>query len=287
MPGTLKVVTDSNVSGRDLLVPLIRSTRAVAPIVGVILKVAVAIILAAVVLTVVMTILPDTEPGPQASFETVESPEDGVVEFVHVSGDTIALDRIYVAGNGELDRSALGSEVTAGDRIRVTDIVADEGDTVRLAWEDETETESILLTEQELTADHMGIDSPPSGDVEIVDDVDADSDELEVETSNYENMTTAYLVVKNNDTGEEVTFPETEETVVTVSTDDIGGVDGDDEIVAELYATDERTTLLDSDTEQASGGGGGPGFTFATVGLALLLAALLGRREEAGGESSE
>jgi hypothetical protein len=61
-------------------------------------------------------------------------------------------------------------------------------------------------------------------------------------------------------------------------------------ITAGLYASDDRAVLLDTDNETVSSGGGGggggvPGFSFPTVGLALLFASLLGRRRNGVGES--
>jgi FlaG/FlaF family flagellin (archaellin) len=257
------------------------SIRAVSPVVGVILKVAIAVILAAVVATTVLTILPDAEPGPTASFEASEDPENGTVVFVHVGGDTIDADRLEVVGAGTINRTKLGDEVTAGERIRIERIVADEGDEIRLRWNDEKEQKAALMTERTLTAEHTGVDNPPSGTVTITtSDISPGDSEFDVETSEYENTTTAFLVVKNADTGDEVTYPNTGETTVTVDTAPLNIGDGD-QIRAELYDTEDRVIELDNDTTTvSSGGGGGPGFTFTAVALAVVLAGWLNRRQD-------
>jgi FlaG/FlaF family flagellin (archaellin) len=277
------------VSDSDLKPRLLGSVRAVSPIIGVILKVALAVVFATVVITAVLTIVPDADPGPQVTFETIGAPENGTVEFVHVSGDTIRTEQLRVTGAGTLNQTALGPEVTAGERIRVEKIVAEEGDTISLAWDSEEETESVLLAERTLRADHTGIDNPPSGEVEILDTDIQPGDTFDVRTSNYENTTSAFLGVRNKDTGDEKTFADISETTVTVDTDDINADDGDT-IRVGLYASDDRAVLLDTDNETVTNGGGGggpiPGFSFTTVGLALLLASLLGRSRNEGGEAS-
>lgn len=281
-------------SDSDLKPRLLGSVRAVSPIIGVILKVALAVVFATVVITAVLTIVPDTDPGPQATFETAGNPENGTVEFVHVSGDTIRTEQLRVAGGGTFNRTALGEEVTAGDKIRVEKIVAEKGETVSLAWDDEEAAESVLLAERTLTADHTGIDSPPSGDVTILDTDIQPGDTFDVQTSNYENTTSAFLGIRNVDTGDEKTFTDVSKmTTVTVDTNDINADDVGDTIRAGLYASDDRAVLLDTDNETVTSGGGGgggggpiPGFSFTTVGLALLLASLLGRYRDDGGESN-
>lgn len=259
------------------------------PVIGVILKVAIAVILAAVVVTSVLTILPDTDPGPTVSFQATEDPDNGTVVFVHVGGDTVDADKLEAVGSGTINRTKLGSEVDAGDRIRIERIVADEGDSVRLRWNDDEEQKAVLITERTLTAEHTGIDSPPSGTVSIVTSNISPSDsDFDVETSDYENTTSAFLAVKNADTGDEVTYPNTGETTVTVDTAPLNIGDGD-QIRAELYDTNSRTLELDNDTTTVSsgGGGGGPGFTFSAVAVAVLLAGWFNRRQEQTSEGDD
>jgi flagellin-like protein len=106
--------------------------RAVSPVIGVVLMVAITVILAAVIGTFVLGLSEGREPGPRATFST-EGIDDGStahITIAHEGGDPIDPERTRVifelvedGGSGELgDRDtfepATGEEVlTAGDVV--------------------------------------------------------------------------------------------------------------------------------------------------------------------------
>ena len=85
------------------------SDRAVSPVIGVVLMVAITVILAAVLGTFALELGDTRDPAPQASFSTTVTDEDGAhVTIVHEGGDPIDAARTRVtvrlvegAGSGE------------------------------------------------------------------------------------------------------------------------------------------------------------------------------------------
>ena len=131
-------------------------TRAVSPVIGVILMVAITVILAAVIGTFVLGLGDQVESAPQASFnfdvdddvdfddddvfDEVDGDEvDGVVEITHRGGDNIDLNTVDFRVSGEVDFS-------------VEDIESDQfqaGDTIRIGFENDEpngETVNIVFT---------------------------------------------------------------------------------------------------------------------------------------------
>ena len=76
---------------------LMKETRAVSPVIGVVLMIAIAVILAAVVGTVVLAMGNEPVSTPQASF-SFEYDGDDTVEITHEGGDSIALGELKVNG---------------------------------------------------------------------------------------------------------------------------------------------------------------------------------------------
>ncbi|CCQ37424.1 DUF1628 domain protein [Natronomonas moolapensis 8.8.11] len=115
--------------------------RAVSPVIGVILMVAITVILAAVIGTFVLGLGDSVESAPQASFDFDLDEDNNVVEVTHRGGDTIDLSDLEFRVGGTdttLDDSASGSseitgEFRAGDNGFVS--VADEsGSTVDIVY---------------------------------------------------------------------------------------------------------------------------------------------------------
>ena len=76
--------------------------RAVSPVIGVILMVAITVILAAVIGTFVLGLGDQVESAPQASFNfDYDSSDGGEVEIRHRGGDTIDTSNVDVRVNGE------------------------------------------------------------------------------------------------------------------------------------------------------------------------------------------
>lgn len=92
--------------------------RAISPVVGVAILVAIVTVLAAAAGYAIFALSEETDPAPNAVME-LEPTDDGVTyELQHVSGDGIAGERTRLAGVA--DESALhGERLTAGEKVEV------------------------------------------------------------------------------------------------------------------------------------------------------------------------
>ena len=121
---------------------LIQETRAVSPVIGVVLMIAIAVILAAVVGTVVLAMGNEPVSTPQASFSFEY---DGTeLHITHEGGDAIDADNVYVNGSAVED---VGEEWTAGDTESVT---AGTGEVIRIVWEDPNIDQSSVIASYEI-----------------------------------------------------------------------------------------------------------------------------------------
>jgi len=142
-------------------------SRAVSPVIGVILMVAITVILAAVIGTFVLGLGDSVESAPQAStnFDYVSNNDDGNGEVTirHRGGDTLETDNIGIRVNGEaVDDSSVyindlsgstlndgNQEFNAGNRLVIEDggtaplDVFNEGDEISIVFTD-AERQSIL-----------------------------------------------------------------------------------------------------------------------------------------------
>jgi flagellin-like protein len=111
--------------------------RAVSPVIGVILMVAITVILAAVIGAFVLGLgdqVSDTPPNAQIGFDF----STNSVELSHDGGDNIQNDSVSITANGSEVTTASwgdGTEISAGDTINVTDESnLGSGNTVRVIW---------------------------------------------------------------------------------------------------------------------------------------------------------
>jgi flagellin-like protein len=123
--------------------------RAVSPVIGIVLIVAITVILSAVIGTFALGVGESQDTAPQSSWKTdytSGSPDE--LTLTHDSGDRMEADRlsIIITGSnhdGKYSFSTLGvtGEVSAGTEVTVDDTVGTNLDlssaTVRLVWEDE------------------------------------------------------------------------------------------------------------------------------------------------------
>ena len=94
--------------------------RAVSPVVGVVLMVAITVILAAAVASFVLGLSNVNQEIPQASF----SCDDGAVTMD--SGETLDPDTVYVDGKKWSNRDPdIGSGITAGETITQSEVPSD------------------------------------------------------------------------------------------------------------------------------------------------------------------
>ncbi|WEL27757.1 type IV pilin N-terminal domain-containing protein [Haloferax volcanii] len=129
-------------------------SRAVSPVIGVILMVAITVILAAVIGTFVLGLgdqVGDTAPQASFSFDYDGAQE---ITITHESGDAIAGDQLSVVIPSGLTADTVskktGSDdnMNAGDTIVVELAAGDEledGDEVRLVWTSESGSNSATL----------------------------------------------------------------------------------------------------------------------------------------------
>jgi flagellin-like protein len=136
--------------------------RAVSPVIGVILMVAITVILAAVIGTFVLGIGGEiTESPPNSNIDfafdgdatAVGSPCDltdggtpGVLTITHEGGDTIDADRVELTTAGGTadwpDCSSTGTTISAGDSA---DVDVDDDGTLRVVWTAEGGGQSSTL----------------------------------------------------------------------------------------------------------------------------------------------
>ncbi|WP_424009414.1 type IV pilin [Haloferax denitrificans] len=129
-------------------------SRAVSPVIGVILMVAITVILAAVIGTFVLGLGDQVgDTAPQASFSFDYDGEQEIT-ITHESGDAIAGDQLSVVIPSDLTADTVSKKIgtdgkmNAGDTIVVelaTGDSLDDGDEVRLVWTSESGSNSATL----------------------------------------------------------------------------------------------------------------------------------------------
>ena len=147
--------------------------RAVSPVIGVILMVAITVILAAVIGTFVLGLgdqVQQTSPNAQWDWEANgDITSSGNLTLTHTSGDSVDASTLNVTGSavsggpysigpsGTLPTGADGSlfsndQVTAGDSATIdsAELSGSSGDEVRLVWQSEGGGSSSTLTTYEL-----------------------------------------------------------------------------------------------------------------------------------------
>ena len=124
---------------RQKLKQLFGDDRAVSPVIGVILMVAITVILAAVIGFFVLDLGSNQEQTPQASFSFEGT---GPTTVTHDGGDTIAADNIEVLVGGSAAANQFTSDVSAGSSI---DVSTASGDEVRIVWSSPNSDETSTL----------------------------------------------------------------------------------------------------------------------------------------------
>lgn len=144
--------------------------RAVTPVIGVILMIAITVILAAVVGTFMLGVGNDIDRNaPSATFEYEFSDggdgwadTDDWINVTHTGGDRIHPEHLRgTIGGNDVDGLAANwsDPVEAGDTVAITDGTTtdhatvsqiEDGDTLRLIWNREDVDESIVIAEREV-----------------------------------------------------------------------------------------------------------------------------------------
>jgi flagellin-like protein len=133
------------------IISLFSEERAVSPVIGVILMVAITVILAAVIGTFVLNLGQGIQQtAPQASF-SFDYNSDTNVTITHETGDTIDAARLTTsgleAGSVEWDgHNGLTGSVSAGTSAEFNNSANWNGETVRVVWESEDGSSSATLS---------------------------------------------------------------------------------------------------------------------------------------------
>ena len=122
---------------------LFADEKAVSPVVGVALLIAMTVILAAVIGAVVLGLGAGSADAPQASFsfEVVDNGNGDVVVATHEGGDSIALEEMNVTGSNVSYDDIEGGSWSAGETVTVND----PDDVVRIVWEDPNSDQTHVL----------------------------------------------------------------------------------------------------------------------------------------------
>ena len=125
---------------------LFTEERAVSPVIGVILMVAITVILAAVVGSFVLGLAGDvseTSPNAQISFEYDSGATE--VTLIHDGGSSFQADRVELRGVDNYDLGNWDGSVSAGDSTGPIPISGeDEGNTLRLIWQGSGGSSSVI-----------------------------------------------------------------------------------------------------------------------------------------------
>ena len=113
-------------------------TRAVSPVIGVILMVAITVILAAVIGTFVLGLGDQVESAPQASFNFDTNDDENTVEIVHRGGDNINTNNVdfRVSNMDEVDSDPDDEQF----EVEGADGTLRAGDTVTIQFNDNDDT---------------------------------------------------------------------------------------------------------------------------------------------------
>ena len=125
---------------------LFTEERAVSPVIGVILMVAITVILAAVIGAFVLGLgdqVTESAPTAQISFE-YDSSEPQSVTLIHDGGSSFQADRVSLLGTEEYDLDGWEGTVSAGESTDGIELNEDSGNTLRLVWEGSGGSSSVI-----------------------------------------------------------------------------------------------------------------------------------------------
>ena len=137
---------------------LLTEDRAVSPVIGVILMVAITVILAAVIGTFVLGLGQNVQSTPSASFDFDFDSEDTNVNVTHNGGDSLTLNEntgaVLMSGGSDTEdwvSPGNNTEITAGDQFPNYGY-DDDGDTIRVVWQGTSNESSATLAQQDAPA---------------------------------------------------------------------------------------------------------------------------------------
>ncbi|WP_277552296.1 type IV pilin N-terminal domain-containing protein [Halobaculum limi] len=129
---------------------LFADDRAVSPVIGVILMVAITVILAAVIGSFVLGLgnsVQQTAPNANFQFDFDDSVSPGVVTATHTGGDTIADTDTITLQSATGNETEVSGPIKAGDSIDATYDNTSSGDRVAVVWTAQNGESSQTLAE--------------------------------------------------------------------------------------------------------------------------------------------
>ena len=121
--------------------------RAVSPVLGVALLIAVTVILAAVIAAVVLGVGADSATAPQATME-FEVDGSNNLQMTHKGGDTLDAANLNVKLTGTGTSASPSGTISTGDTVQVGSSVGSDT-VVRIVWEDPNSDKTALIAEYE------------------------------------------------------------------------------------------------------------------------------------------
>jgi archaeal flagellin N-terminal-like domain len=132
---------------------LLTDDRAVSPVIGVILMVAITVILAAVIGTFVLGLGQNVQSTPSASFDFDFNSSNNNVTVTHTGGDSLVegdnAQDVNVTATTTSDWFENETDISAGDSQSAN---FSSGDTVRVVWTGTSGESSAVLAEQDAPA---------------------------------------------------------------------------------------------------------------------------------------
>jgi flagellin-like protein len=146
---------------------LLTEDRAVSPVIGVILMVAITVILAAVIGTFVLGLgdqVSESAPQAQFSFDFSTTGGTDIINVTHDGGDAVTADQltVNVAGSDAWSEGSVqgswantgatwSSDVSAGDTLDLADSSGsvNDGDTVRIIWSSSNSDKTATIGQAE------------------------------------------------------------------------------------------------------------------------------------------
>lgn len=119
------------------------SDRAVAPVVGVALLIAITVILAAVIGSVVLGIGVGPVNSPQATLSFSLSDND-TVKLIHEGGDRLAAEEVAVVNEAGYVYEGLTDDLVAGQREPIAHDVQ-QGERLSVVWQDPSSDNEVIL----------------------------------------------------------------------------------------------------------------------------------------------
>ncbi len=132
----------------DTIAEVANSDRAVSPVIGVVLMIALTVAISAIVGTLIFGITPEigqTKPTVDVTFQETTS---GAISVTHAGGDTLdrgTVEVVYTNKTGSTVRDEWKTPLRIGDSPSGGPYTVKSGTTLRVVWTDTSGDESYLL----------------------------------------------------------------------------------------------------------------------------------------------